>query len=323
MQIKISVVIPTYKRPELLLKCLNALTVQNLNHSNFEVIVVSDGPDLVTERALNYWITKRKLNLRYLHTTEKAGPAAARNLGWMQAKADLIAFTDDDCIPDSGWLAAFIINYNRQEYIAFTGKTIVPLTHAPSDFAVNTSNLQDAEFITANCACTRKSLVLVGGFDERFKLAWREDSDLQFRLLIHEVPIISLNKAKVIHPVRSAPWGISIREQRKSAYDALIFKKYPMLYKAKLQQYPLWNYYITILLWLLLLLFTIAHSITGIIVAAVLLTTVISLFIFKRLKGTSKSVSHITEMMFTSLLIPFLSVYWRIYGGIKFNVFFI
>lgn len=323
MQIKISVVIPTYKRPELLLRCLTALTFQNLDHFNFEVIVVSDGPDIVTEQAIDYWITKRKLNLRYLYTQEKSGPAAARNLGWLQAKADLIAFTDDDCIPDNGWLETFVINYNKQEYIAYTGKTIVPLMESPSDFAANTSNLQNAEFITANCACTKKTLIQVGGFDERFKLAWREDSDLQFRLLLQEIPIINLRKAKVIHPVRDAPWGISIKEQKKSAYDALLFKKYPALYKSKLQQYPLWNYYITILLWLLLSLFIVLHSLTGIIITALLLITAISLFIFKRLKNTDKSVSHVTEMMFTSILIPFLSVYWRIYGGIKFRVFFI
>lgn len=323
MQIKISVVIPTYKRPELLVRCLEALVAQTLDHSIFEVIVISDGPDLPTEKAINEWIIKRKLNLNYLKSAAQKGPAGARNLGWQYAKGILIAFTDDDCIPDKRWLETIMDNYNGEDYIAFTGQTIVPLAESPSDFAVNTAQLQDAEFITANCACTYKALLWIKGFDERFELAWREDSDLHFKLLLHEIPIIDLSDALMVHPVRNAPWGISIKEQKKSAYDALLFKKYPQFYRSKVQQYPLWNYYITILLWLMLVFFAILSLRIWMLFTGLFLIASISFFLYKRLKHTSKSARHVTEMLVTSLLIPFLSVYWRIYGGVKFRVFFI
>jgi hypothetical protein len=47
------------------------------------------------------------------------------------------------------------------------------------------------------------------------------------------------------------------------------------------------------------------------------------LFIFKRLRNTKRNLTHIAEMIVTSAVIPVLSVYWTIYGAIKFKTFFI
>jgi hypothetical protein len=46
-------------------------------------------------------------------------------------------------------------------------------------------------------------------------------------------------------------------------------------------------------------------------------------FARKRLHGTSHSPAHVTEMIVTSMLIPFLSVFWTIYGSIRFKTFFL
>lgn len=299
------------------------MSKQRLDHTDFEVIVVSDGSDEQTEQAMKNWIRNQKLNLVYLHHPEQKGPAAARNLGWKNARAELIAFTDDDCIPDENWLKTFAEAAGQHKFIAFTGRTIVPVDSAPTDFANNTARLQYAEFITANCACTKNALLLVNGFDDRFRLAWREDSDLHFRLLLNRIPVFSCKNAIVTHPVRTAPWGISLKEQKKGIYDALLFKKYPLLYRSKIKRYPIWNYYITIILWLLLLAFTATNASTAIIITAVLLICFISFFIYKRIKNTNKSIAHMVEMLITSILIPFLSIYWSLYGAIKFRVLFI
>src|SRR5690349_14766529 len=103
MEIKISVVIPTYRRPMLLKNCLQALSLQRFDVNQFEVIVVSDGPDEMSADAVNEYhpiIT----NLRFLSLPVKKGPAAARNYGWKSAIGELVAFTDDDCLPDKDWL---------------------------------------------------------------------------------------------------------------------------------------------------------------------------------------------------------------------------
>src|SRR5690606_31731392 len=131
--------------------------------------------------------------------------------------------------------------------------TYVPISSNPTDYELNVGNLQTAQIITANCACTRSALALVQGFDERFEAAWREDSDLEFKLITNKIPIIKIEAARVTHPVRKAPWGVSIKEQKKGVYDPLLFKKYPKLYRSHIQSKPLWNYYLINVLWLLII----------------------------------------------------------------------
>lgn len=319
---KISVVIPTYQRPQLLLRCVEALTHQIFPKDEYEIIVVSDGPDETTKTALHKVIPGIATVIRFYSLPKKKGPAAARNYGWSVARSNrLIAFTDDDCIPDPKWLLAFWNAFLRSpgNKSAFTGKTVVPIPVVPTDYERNIAQLEKAEFITANCACTRAALEKVDGFDEQFTMAWREDSDLQFKFLEHRVPIISVKSAVVTHPVRKAPWGVSIKEEKKGVFNALLFKKFPKLYKKRIQPAPPWRYYailafilsfliaaFTGVTWLMLISFTGWAAFTG-------------WFIARRLAHTSHSINHILEMTVTSAVIPVLSIYYRIYGSWKFK----
>ena len=319
MEKKISVVIPTYKRLKLLFNCLNALRNQTISTSDFEVIVVSDGPDEDTESALRNYSTQVNFDLHYRFTKTKKGPAAARNIGWLSANAKLIAFTDDDCLPQKEWLAEFLSRYRTQHLVAYTGRTIVPISDRPTDFALNTSRLQDADFITANCACSKSALIAAGGFDEDFNMAWREDSDLEFKLLLLGVPIFHNDDAIVVHPVRNAHWGVSLKEQKKGIFDVLLYKKYPQLYRQKIQPQPIWFYYAIVALLGLSVITALFGLRTSSKVLASACLLLLAFFAVKRLQNTSKSAKHVAEMIVTSLLIPFVSIYWRIYGSIKYR----
>lgn len=316
---KISVVIPTYKRLNLLINCLAALKKQTIPLADYEVIVVSDGPDKETEKFLCHWLNRHKMDLRFLSTGTKNGPAAARNLGWLSARAPIIAFTDDDCLPDRNWLKCILKGYRDEELIAFGGKTVVPITKNPTDFELNTARLATADFITANCACTKKALIKVGGFDEAFKMAWREDSDLEFKLMLEKIPIYRNSDAIVVHPVRQARWGASIFEQKKGVYDALLYKKYPVLYRQKIQAKPLFLYYSVLATGLLSVGLILAKQDKAAKITLLILGIQLLVFTYQRLKPTKKSISHILEMSITSMLIPFISLYWRFYGAVKFK----
>jgi len=319
MHKKISVVIPTYQRPNLLLSCLKALKKQTLPVTDFEVIVVHDGPETNMKNKMSVFAYKNNLDLHYLNTEIKKGPAAARNLGWLSAKSNLIAFTDDDCRPSKNWLASIVNAYHGEELIAFTGKTIVPLPPEPTDYELNTAKLSTADFITANCACTKNALIKIGGFDEAFKLAWREDSDVHFKLIKYEIPILALPSAIVIHPVRSATWGISLKEQKKGIYDALLLKKHPRLYHQKIRTKPLYNYYAILFSTVALFVFLFLGWITLSKILGVVLVLLIGNFSWKRLQHAKKSVSHVAEIILTSIAIPFVSLYWHYYGRLKFR----
>lgn len=325
MEVNISVIVPTYKRPRLLLRCLQALTSQVLEKGYYEIIIVSDGPDEKTRDMIMNILSEGMPMVHFHSLPEKCGPAAARNAGWKMAKGELIAFTDDDCIPQPDWLTNAWKIYSKLDLsrVAFSGQTIVPISHPPTDYELNISRLSECEFITANCMCTKKALEQVNGFDERFTSAWREDSDLQFKFIEHDIPIFKTDSAIVVHPVRKASWGVSLREQKKSMFNALLYKKYPKLYREKIQRHPPWRYYAIVIAVLGIVTGLLINDTITITISFIIWSVCTLLFITKRLHNTSRSPSHTTEMILTSLLIPFLSVYWRIYGALKYKVFFI
>jgi len=317
---RISVVIPTHKRPDLLQRCLYALNNQTLHHSFFNVIIVNDGLDPETERVVIHLKKQLKMELHFLHTQVCKGPAAARNLGWLYAQSPLIAFTDDDCLPAPTWLEVITNTYERETNAVYSGKVIVPTSARPTDYEKNMACLERAEFITANCACTKHALYAVGGFDERFRMAWREDSDLHFKFLERQIPIVELENAVVIHPIRTAKWGISIKEQKKSIYNALLFKKFPTLYRLHIKQGTAKFYYILLFLLIVAIWMAIQQQFRAMSYVLLVWALLTSLFIVKRLKGARKSPSHLLEMICTSLVIPYLSIYWNLYGAFKFKV---
>lgn len=325
ISMKISVVIPTYKRPDLLMRCIDALQHQIFPKQDFEVIVVSDGQDASTLQALQNLKQDGTPLIRFYQLKSKRGPAAARNYGWKVAHSRFIAFTDDDCIPDSKWLLSFWNAFIRSvgNKTAFVGKTKVPISKIPTDYERNIAQLEAAEFITANCACTRLALEQVGGFDETFTMAWREDSDLQFRFLKQGIPIIKVSSALVTHPVRKAPWGVSIREEKKGVFNALLYRKFPDLYKERIQPSPPWHYYAILICIVLFAMSAIIANSSIMIASAVVWLLLTGWFTARRLQGTSHSPGHVVEMIVTSSIIPVLSVYWRIYGSLKFKVLLI
>ena len=322
MEPAISVVIPTFRRPALLNKCLQALSRQSLSQEQYEVIVVSDGPDKDTAAAVQVWSSQGwPFGCRAL--AGKGGPAAARNAGWQQARGVLVAFTDDDCMPEPGWLQAILNHYKGEQYIAYSGRIIVPVCARPTDFERNTQGLERAAFVTANCVCTKAALQEVGGFDEAFTMAWREDSDLEFKLLQQAIPVIRLEAAVVVHPVREAPWGVSVKEQKKGMFNALLYKKYPRLYRQKIQSHPPFNYYaiiVAVVLFIVGMVFS-RPWLSALGGTVWLLLTVE--FIARRLAHASRSPKHVMEMIATSLVIPFSSVFWQVYGSYRYRVFFI
>lgn len=328
MTIRASVVIPTYRRPALLEQCLKALLAQDFPPAEYEIIVVDDAAYEQTQQQVTHWAAQAKQyghTVRYLpmNTPNQHGPAAARNKGWRAAVGSVIAFTDDDCLPDKGWLKAGVTLLERELYVGATGRIIVPLAATPTDYEHNASYLEHSAFVTANCFYCADTLSKVGGFDERFTAAWREDTDLFFTLRSQNAPLTTASDAVVLHPIRPASWGVSVRQQRKSMFNALLYKKHPRLYRQEVQAAPPWHYYsmIVALLAFLVGLFTGSRSTARI--ALLLWALLTGRFCIQRLKHTSHAPHHVLEMIVTSALIPPLAVFWRLWGAVKFRVFFL
>jgi len=318
MKVEISVIVQTYRRPDLLERCLTALLTQRID-IRYEVIVVIDGPteeiDLTAHR-----YSGRLNDIHIITMGKNCGPATARNTGFVHTSGDLIVFTDDDCVPDVNFLSAYWRAYNKanSREVAFTGKVTVPLEGIPTDYEANIKQLETAEFITANCAISRDAFKAIGGFDESYTMAWREDSDLHFRLLQHGVPIITVSDAIVLHPVRKAKWSVSLATERKNMFNALLYKKFPDYYLQKIRSKPPGKYYAMAALLPVGLAALFVSRSMGSLLLGIWIILVIT-FAFSRIRNSSKQPTHVAGILVTSALIPFLSVYWNLYGNIKFK----
>jgi glycosyltransferase involved in cell wall biosynthesis len=322
---RVSVVVATFKRPKLLCRCLEALLSQDFDPLEYEIIIVDDAACEQTRCQVEHYAKRAELRgytVRYLAATDSHGPAAARNIGVHAARGGIIAFTDDDCIPTTGWLKAGVMAFD-DDVVAVAGQIVMPLPSLPTDYEYNASYLAQSEFVTANCFVRLSAFITIGGFDERFTAAWREDSDLFFTLQERGASCKTAQDAVVIHPVRSAQWGVSIYQQRKSLFNALLYKKHPTLYRQKIQATPPWNYYAIASSLLVILMAVLSASWLLGCFALVTWTLLTSRFCLVRLKNTSHTPSHIFEMTITSCVIPLLAIYWRLRGALKFRVFFL
>jgi glycosyltransferase involved in cell wall biosynthesis len=330
MTVRVSVVVPTYKRNELLDRCLAALVAQDCPPDAYEIIVADDAASCETGRLVASWAARAPCAVRYIPVTETQGPAAARNRGWHAARGAIIAFTDDDCVPDPGWLRAGVAAFGfptagdaRSGVASVFGRIKVPVPPQPTDHERDTAGLETAEHATANCFYRREILCAIGGFDERFTAAWREDSDLAFTVLERHERIVRAPEAVVVHLVRAARWGSSIGLQRKSMYNALLYKKHPALYRTRIQPSPPWHYYRIAAALLAALAGGIGRNRAVALLGGAAWLTMTGRFCANRLRGAARTPTHLAEMAVTSAVIPPASIYWRLRGALKYGVRFL
>jgi histidinol-phosphate phosphatase family protein len=156
------------------------------------------------------------------------GPAAARNLGWraVPRAVDWIAFLDDDVLVPRDWcaaLAADLAAADAHRVAATQAEIDVPLPsdRRPTDWERGAAGLSEAWWITADMAYRRDALAAVGGFDERFPRAFREDADLALRVQDTGRRLV-VGRRRTAHPVRPAGRWASLHQQRGNADDVLM-----------------------------------------------------------------------------------------------------
>ena len=211
-------VVPTIGRPSLdvLLDALAAAT----GPRPAELILVDDRPDGTPLRPERPGLPP----VRVLRTGG-GGPARARNLGWRTARTAWIAFLDDDVVPDADWYERLDADLRDLpgDVAGSQGRVRVPLPRdrRPTDWERGTAGLATSSWITADLAYRRAALAAVGGFDERFPRAFREDSDLALRVMATGARLVRGQRG-ITHPVRPVDRWVSVRVQAGNADDVLM-----------------------------------------------------------------------------------------------------
>jgi len=327
--LRLSVVIPAYRRADLLCRCLEALFAQTLDPHAFEIIVVDDGRADDIEAVVDAFKARIGPVVRHVRPRQGRGPAVARNAGWRAAYAKVIAFTDADSVPAPDWLeqgeCALVPGL-----VALAGKVegSPPASgHRHSDAAsldaADVPVRETSEFATTNAFVRRSALLTVAGFDERFERACREDADLEFRLLRDAGVVGRTDDAVVEHPPSPVRWAGCLSAQKNAFFDALLYKKHPKLYRERILAAPPWDYYAIVALTLAAPVLW-AAGVEGSAGVSLLLALIgVLRLAAKRLRRTVITPEHVVERIVTSAVIPFLAVYWRLRGALHFRVLFL
>lgn len=216
---RISVVISTRDRPQRLRRLVAALRAQTLAPEAFEVVIVDNG------RVPAVALDGPGPALRLLRPPVPGGPASGRNLGWRGARAPLIAFTDDDCEPEPGWLAALLTAAAAHPGAIVQGPTRPLASERHRDgLLAHTVSIETLgpQYETCNILYPRTLLERLGGFDESFgHEPAGEDTDLAWRARAAGAPAVWAGDAVVRHAVdalspvaalrRAARWGAVVR----------------------------------------------------------------------------------------------------------------
>ncbi|HKQ50075.1 MAG TPA: glycosyltransferase family 2 protein [Phycisphaerae bacterium] len=124
----VSIVIPTCNRREVLARCLAALAVQS--YPRFEIIVVDDGSTDDTPAMLADFAARHEhVDVRPFSNERHAGANVSRNRGIREARGDIVAFLDSDCIAEPDWLEKLIAEFADPRVAAVTGLVIDPPSH--------------------------------------------------------------------------------------------------------------------------------------------------------------------------------------------------
>jgi glycosyltransferase involved in cell wall biosynthesis len=227
-----SVIIPTYERAATLRQCLVALARQTYSANDFEVIVVDDGSTTPVAGELKGSDFPFKL---VMESQRNAGAGAARNRGAGRAIGEILAFTEDDVVPDPDWLEKASDHFNRDPSIeVLEGKTVTSSTRTGIR-RLDAPGIPS--FIPCNLFVRAATFRQTGGYDPAFydpkrHLYFREDADLGFRLLGLGAKVALVADVVVAHPVQFVSVHDAFRHARRYVFDALLYRKHPRLFRA-------------------------------------------------------------------------------------------
>lgn len=193
---KLSVVVCTYNRGDLLEHCLNSLVTQKASVEDFEIIVVNNNSTDNTEALVQPYVDNHT-NFRLILEMNQ-GLSHARNRGYKEAKSDWIAYIDDDAKAHPNFVSRAISTYEQNDFQFFGGRDLLwyrfgkPYWYKdkyeilPLDYS-EVSTLKSNDF-ARGCVMviSRKLLFDYDGFSTKLGMngdtvAYGEETDLQLR----------------------------------------------------------------------------------------------------------------------------------------------
>lgn len=215
----ISIIIPTYNRVEKLQRCLNHITNQSVDKSNYEVIIVDDCSKDNTPEFCNKFIEENN-NVIYIRNQQNQGLATTRNIGIRASKGTHLLFLDNDLLTDHHFLQYHIDfhkKYARDKAAVISDITYPPEILKTTNFGTyiqsraigyrsdknmegfDLENLKSNYLAGGGSSVKREDAYAIGLFEEGLKKYGSEDELFGHRFLNSGGRIIFCSQAKIIH----------------------------------------------------------------------------------------------------------------------------
>ncbi len=227
-QDRISVIVCTRNGAATLRGCLDALSRQT--YPDYEVLVIDDGSTDSTPEIVRDFDQVRCIR------QEHAGLSAARNLGMRRATGTLLAYTDDDCLPDEDWLRHVSRAFQDPHCVAAGGPNLPPRPRNRTEACVALApgapihvllNDSEAEHLPGcNLVIRKTALQAIDGFREEFRTAG-DDVDVCWRLQAAGGKLRYVPGALVWHHRR---FTVSAYFRQQSGYgnaESMLVRRYP------------------------------------------------------------------------------------------------
>ena len=207
---KLSVVIPTLNRADLVARTIDQIEQQTVSRDLYEVLVVDNASTDQTQQVLAQKAAVYP-NIR-IHSQAKRGAAPTRNTGIRKAEGEIVLFIDDDIFAEPELIEAHLKHQNANPRSSIVGTVTAPWDEASDPFlrylrdkrilnpySIKCGPMDFSYYHTGNVSTPRKMLLDVGGFNEEFSVYGMEDIELGYRLEKVGCKMVAGTDAKALH----------------------------------------------------------------------------------------------------------------------------
>lgn len=229
----VSIIIPVKNRPKDIEECIISLISLDYPKERLEIIVVDDGSTDSTREVI------KSFPIKAIHLSKSIGASACRNLAAKEAKGELLAFTDSDCVVHPHWLkdlspffyderigiiGGYVSNYYHQTLLDRYEQVRSSLNMGSSPFRVENGHSSTAYVPSCNLIIRKKAFIEVGGFQENLHVG--EDVDLCWRTQKSGHHLLYLPKGEVKHKHRHDLWQMLRRRFDYGTSEALLYLRH-------------------------------------------------------------------------------------------------
>lgn len=317
---RVSIVVPTHHRPELLSRLLESLRQLTYPRSGLELIVVGGACDGGRE-VVEAFRESGGFPVSYHVIPDDALGSASlrRNVGARSARGEVLAFTDDDCVVHPDWITMGVEFFQAPEVGGVEGAVEIPKPERPTLTYRGSHRLSlPGGYQTCNMLYRKSLFEECEGFDLSFPY-YLEDTDLAYTVMERGYTIPFAAAAVVSHPVQPGRPLKLLTVARTVAQMPYLFRKHERSaskLRASIRPFNR-SHYFYLALYLTALLLGLVHPVSGVIAVGLGLCILLPLHLGYDFRGLHFTAGELALTALCQPIVPVLRLFYWLQGHVE------